>query len=59
MVGKAQKSHGAKSGLYGKCSDGVSLIHFSQAEHRIQFISCPMHFLGFPTMKIELQGKKF
>jgi len=33
MVGKAQKSHGARSGLYGGCSNGVPPIHFSQAEH--------------------------
>jgi hypothetical protein len=26
MVGKAQKSHGARSGLYGGCSDGVPPI---------------------------------
>jgi hypothetical protein len=26
MVGKAQKSHGARSGLYGRYSDGVPLI---------------------------------
>jgi hypothetical protein len=37
MVGKAQKSDGERSGLYGGCSDGVPPIHFSQAEHRIQF----------------------
>jgi hypothetical protein len=35
MVGKAQKSHGARSGLYGGCSDGVPPIHVFQAEHRI------------------------
>jgi hypothetical protein len=29
MVGKAQKSHGAKSGLYGGCSNGVSPISVS------------------------------
>jgi hypothetical protein len=34
MAGKAQKSHGARSGLYGGCSNGVLLIHFFQAEHR-------------------------
>jgi len=33
MVGKAQKSHGTRSGLYGIYSNGVPLIHFSQAEH--------------------------
>jgi hypothetical protein len=47
VVGKAQKSHGARSGLYGGCSDGVTPIHFFPAEHRIQFISRPMRFLGF------------
>jgi hypothetical protein len=47
MVGKAQKSHGARSGLYGGCSNGVPSIHFFQAEHRIQFRSRPMPFLGF------------
>jgi hypothetical protein len=47
MVRKAQKSHGARSGLYGGCSNGVPPIHFFQAEHRIQFRSLPMRFLGF------------
>jgi hypothetical protein len=42
LVGKAQKSHEASSGLYGGCSDEVPLIHFFHAEHRIQFISHPM-----------------
>jgi hypothetical protein len=43
----AQKSHWARSGLYGGCSYGVPPIHFFQAEHRIQFRSRPMRFLGF------------
>jgi hypothetical protein len=47
MVGKAQKSHGARSGLYGGCSNGVPPIHFFKAEHRIQVRSRPMRFLGF------------
>jgi hypothetical protein len=47
MVGKAQKSHGTRSGLYGGCSNGVPPIHFFQAEHRIQFRSRPIRFLGF------------
>jgi hypothetical protein len=38
MVGKAQKSHGARSGPYGGCSNGVPPIHFFQTEHVIQFI---------------------
>jgi hypothetical protein len=34
------------SGLYGGYSNGVPPIHFYQAEHRTQFRSCPMRFLG-------------
>jgi hypothetical protein len=59
MVGKAQKSHGAGSGLYGGCSNGVPPMHFFQAEHRIQFRSRPCDFWILPTMKRELRGKKF
>jgi hypothetical protein len=47
MVGKAQKSHGVRLGPYGGCSSGVPPIHFFQVEHRIQFRSRPMRFLGF------------
>jgi hypothetical protein len=47
MVGKAQKLHGASSGLYGGCSNGVPPIHLFQSEHRFQFESRPMRFLGF------------
>jgi hypothetical protein len=47
VVGEAQKSHGARSGLYGGCSNAVPLIHFFQAEHRIQFWSRSVRFLGF------------
>jgi hypothetical protein len=36
-----------RSVLYCGCSNGVPPIHFSQAEHRIQFRSRPMRFLGF------------
>jgi hypothetical protein len=39
MVGKAQKSHGARSELYGRYSNGVPPIHFFQAEHRISWRS--------------------
>jgi hypothetical protein len=58
MVGKAQKSHGARSGLYGGCSNGVPPIHFSQAEHRIEFRSCPMRFLGFSNHEKEAQRQE-
>jgi hypothetical protein len=47
MVGKAQKLHGVRYGLYGRCTNGVPPFHFFQAKHRIQFSSCPMRFLGF------------
>jgi hypothetical protein len=47
MVGKTQKFHGARSGLYGGCSDGLVPIHFFQVENRIQFRPHPMTFLGF------------
>jgi hypothetical protein len=36
MVEEAHKSYGARSGLYGGCSNGVPPIKFFQAEHRIQ-----------------------
>jgi hypothetical protein len=49
MVGKPQKSHGARSGLYGGCSNGVPPIHCFQAEHRIHFRCRPMRFLGFSS----------
>jgi hypothetical protein len=42
MFGKDQKSHGARSGLYGGCSNGIPPIHFFQADHRIQFGPRPM-----------------
>jgi hypothetical protein len=32
---------------YGGCSNGVPPIHIFQTEHRIQFKSRPMRFLGF------------
>jgi hypothetical protein len=47
VVGKGQKSHGARFGLYGWCSNEVPPTHFYQAKHRIQFRSLPMRFLGF------------
>jgi hypothetical protein len=46
MVGKAQKSHVARSELYGGCSNGVPPIHFLQAENRIQLGSLRMRFMG-------------
>jgi hypothetical protein len=38
MVGKAQKSHGSMSGLYGECSNGVPPIHFfpSRTQNSVQ-----------------------
>jgi hypothetical protein len=61
MVGKAQKSHGARSGLYGGCSNRAPPIYFFQTEHRIQFRSRPhaISVFFFPNMKRELRGKQF
>jgi hypothetical protein len=54
MVGKAQILHGARSGLYGRCSKGVPPIHFFQAKQRIRFRSCPVQFLGSSNHKSEI-----
>jgi hypothetical protein len=51
MVGKSQKSHGARSGLYGGCSNGVPPEFNSDL--------APRNFWAFPTMKREVRGKKF
>jgi hypothetical protein len=55
MVRNAQKSQGARSGLYGRCSNEVPPIYFFQAEHRTQNSDlAPCNFWTFPTMKREL-----
>jgi hypothetical protein len=41
------EKHGARSGFYCGCSNGVPPLHFFQAEHRIQFRSRTTRFLGF------------
>jgi hypothetical protein len=51
---KSKNCMEARSGLCGGCSNGVPLIHFFQAEHRIQFRSTPCDFWAFPTMRREL-----
>jgi hypothetical protein len=43
----------ARSELYGGCSNGVPPIHFFQAEHRTQFRSSSMRFLGFSNHEKE------
>jgi hypothetical protein len=43
------KSHGARSGLYCRCSNGVPPIHFFQTEYKIQFRS-RCGFWAFRTM---------
>jgi hypothetical protein len=60
VVGKGHKSHGARSGLYSRCSDGVPLIHFFQAEHRIQFGSRPHAISGlFQSWKGSSEVRNF
>jgi hypothetical protein len=59
MVGKAQKSHGARSGQYGGCSDGVPLSTFSKPNTEFNSDLAPCYFWAIPIMKRELRGKKF
>jgi hypothetical protein len=59
MVGKAHKSHGVRSGLYGGCSDGVPAVHFSKPITEFNSDLAPCDFGAFLTMKMELRGKNF
>jgi hypothetical protein len=59
MVGKDQKSHGARSGLYVGCSNGVHLSTFPKPNTEFNSDLAPCNFWAFPTMKRELRGKKF
>jgi hypothetical protein len=59
MVGKAQKLHGARRKLN-------SVFRLEKVDHwnpirtfAIQFRIAPCDFWAFPTMRRELQGKKF
>jgi hypothetical protein len=51
MIGKAQKSHGARSGLYGGCSNGVPLIHFSKPNTKGEGRSVYGVLVGRPEVK--------
>jgi hypothetical protein len=59
MVRKAQKSHGARSALYGGCSNGVPPIHFPKPDTEFNSYITPCDLWAFPPMKRELWGKKF
>jgi hypothetical protein len=59
MFEKAQKWHGARSGLYDGCSNGVPPIHFSKPNTESNSDLAPCDFWAFSAMKRELQGKKF
>jgi hypothetical protein len=50
---------GAISGLYGRYSNGVLLIQFSKLNAGFNSDLAPCDFRAFPTMKRELQDKKF
>jgi hypothetical protein len=52
MVGKAQKLHVVRSGLYGGCTNGFPLIHFLNTEYNLNLAA--RDFWAFPTMKREL-----
>jgi hypothetical protein len=47
MVGKAHKSHGSRSGLYGGCSKGFHLSTFPNPNTEFNSDLAPMRFLGF------------
>jgi hypothetical protein len=50
MVGKAQKSHGARSGLYGGCSNGVPpmSVSASTATFQLRKAKAPPRLLRHP-----------
>jgi hypothetical protein len=56
MVGKAQKLHGAMSGLYGGCSSGVPAEQFSDPFPPYNSDLAPCDFWAFPTMKRDLRS---
>jgi hypothetical protein len=59
MVGKAQKSHGARSGLYGDVLMGFYRSTFPKPNTELNSDLAPCDFWAFSTMKRELRGKKF
>jgi hypothetical protein len=59
VIGKAQKSHGASFELYGGCFMGFHRSTFSKPNTESSSNLAPCDFWAFPTMKRELQGKKF
>jgi hypothetical protein len=59
MVGKAQKSHGERSGLYGGCFNGVPPIRFFQTDHTSLQLS-PHAISGlFQPWKGSSEGRNF
>jgi hypothetical protein len=50
MVEKAQKSHGARSGLYGGCSNGVPLVLVTAfiATFQLHNANTPLRLLHHP-----------
>jgi hypothetical protein len=59
MVEKAQKSHGARSGLYGGYSNGVPPSTFSKPNTEFNLDLAPCDFWGFITMKRSSEAKNF
>jgi hypothetical protein len=56
MVGKAQKSHGVRFGLYGGCSNGDPL---SKLNTEFNSDLAPCDFWFFPTMKRSPAARNF
>jgi hypothetical protein len=59
MNGKAQKSHGTRSELYGGCSNGVPPIHFSRPDTEFNSDLVLCDFLAFPIMKWSSEARNF
>jgi hypothetical protein len=54
MVGKAQNSHGVRSGLYDRCYNGVSPSTFSKPNTEFNSDLTQCDFWTFPTMRREI-----
>jgi hypothetical protein len=51
---KPRNGMGARSGLYGRCSNEVPPTHFSKLNKEFNSDLVPYNFWAFPTMKREL-----
>jgi hypothetical protein len=60
MVGKAEKSHGARSGLYGGCSNGIPPIHLFKPNTEFNSDLAPHEISGlFRPCKWSSEARNF